>query len=413
MWRRKCRLHKAVLRSTSRYLPAASVMLIALYTPRSLSEFHPSTRVTTVSLAQQFIKHVGPGGMSGCTLREWFSLLKQNQFRVRPRYWPRVALTTYTSSLNSMNVRRERRFEAEVESTEVPPPLIVLGIWRSGTTHLHNLLSKDPRYAWPNTYQALFPNTFLTTEQKTAPSLDKMMAPTRPMDNVELACAQPQEDEFAMIPSGLTFACQFAFTETGDDYWRFMTLRNASAAEVAQWKAKLLWFLKKLTFKHQRPLVLKSPGHTGRIKLLLDMFPNAKFVHIYRNPYDVVRSTIHTGRAVLPHWTFQRITEDQAKSLDRHAELSDAFFEEKSLIPSGSLCEVAFEELDAEPVETMRRIYEDLSLPSFEETESDLRRYVDSLRSYKKNSLSNLPDETKRGIAQRLRRCFEEWGYDA
>ena len=366
-----------------------------------------------MSLSEQFIKHVGPGGMSGCTLSEWFAILKQNRFAIRARYWPRAALTTFNSAMNSMKMKGERQFDAEVEATEVQPPLIVLGVWRSGTTHLHNLLAKDTRYAFPNLYQALFPNTFLSTEEKMAPSLDRMMAPTRPMDKVKIACAEPQEDEFALVPSGLSFACQFAFTATGEDYWRFMTLRNASDDEIKQWKAKLLWFLKKVTFKYQRPLVLKAPGHMGRIKLLLEMFPDAKFVHIRRHPYDVFRSAIHAGETVLPHWTFQRIIEDEAVMLDRHAELCEAFFEEKGLIPSGNFCDIAFEELNANPMETIRSIYEQLSLPDFAEVEPTLREYVDSLKGYKKNSLSELPDATKQQISKRLAQCFEAWGYDS
>lgn len=351
--------------------------------------------------------------MSGCTVSEWFALLKQNRFAIIPRYWPRAALTTLNSAMNSMKMKRERKFDEEVKATAVQPPLIVLGVWRSGTTHLHNLLAKDARYAFPNMYQALFPNTFLSTEEKMAPSLDRMMTPTRPMDKVKIACAVPQEDEFALIPSGLSFACSFAFTKTGEDYWRFMTLRNASGAEVEQWKAKLHWFLKKVTFKYQRPLVLKSPGHMGRIKLLLELFPDAKFVHIRRHPYDVFRSAIHAGETILPHWTFQRIIEDEAALLDRHAELCDAFFEEKDLIPSGNFCEIAFEDLDSNPMETICRIYEQLSLPDFAEFEPTLREYVDSLKGYKRNSLSELSEATKQRISRRLAQCFEAWDYES
>lgn len=286
-----------------------------------------------MTLRNQFIKHVGPGGMSGCTLGEWFAHLRRNRFAISPRYWPRVAMTTFNSAMNSTNMRRERQYDAEVAAIDVPPPLIVLGIWRSGTTHLHNLLSKDDRYAFPNTFQALFPNTFLTTEEKTSSLLNSFMTPERPMDNVKQDCSQPQEDEFALVPAGLSYVCGFAFPKTGDDYWRFLTLRDTTAEEKEQWKAKWLWFLKKLTFKYKRPLVLKSPGHTCRIKLLLEMFPDAKFVHIRRNPYAVFRSAIYAGIQVSPYWIVQRYEQDQEALLDYHAKLYEAFFEERDLIP--------------------------------------------------------------------------------
>jgi len=108
-----------------------------------------------VSLRQTFIKHVGPAGLSSCRLHEWLAILRQNRFAVDVRYWPRAAFTTFNSVLNSFWSWREKKFDNDIANTKVPPPLIVLGIWRSGTTHLHNLLSKDDRFAFPTTYQAL------------------------------------------------------------------------------------------------------------------------------------------------------------------------------------------------------------------------------------------------------------------
>ena len=52
-----------------------------------------------------------------------------------------------------------------VEATPVEPPLFILGHWRHGTTHLHNLLAQDPQFAYPTLYQTLYPRTFLTTER--------------------------------------------------------------------------------------------------------------------------------------------------------------------------------------------------------------------------------------------------------
>ena len=40
-------------------------------------------------------------------------------------------------------------------------------------------------------------------------------------------------------------------------------------------------------------LLIKSPVHTGRVKLLLDLFPNAQFIYIHRNPYQVFKSAVH------------------------------------------------------------------------------------------------------------------------
>ena len=60
---------------------------------------------------------------------------------------------------------RKRRWHAAIEATPCRPPLFVLGHWRSGTTHLHNLLAQDiDQFAYANTYQVINPHTFLATE---------------------------------------------------------------------------------------------------------------------------------------------------------------------------------------------------------------------------------------------------------
>ena len=61
----------------------------------------------------------------------------------------------------------------------VEAPLFILGHYRSGTTHLHNLLALDPQFAAPTFFQALNPHTFLSTERFVAPVADRLIARRR------------------------------------------------------------------------------------------------------------------------------------------------------------------------------------------------------------------------------------------
>ena len=52
-----------------------------------------------------------------------------------------------------------------------------------------------------------------------------------------------------------------------------------------------MYFVKSLSYRNDsRRLILKSPPSTARIGVLLEAFPRAKFVYLYRNPYDVFYS---------------------------------------------------------------------------------------------------------------------------
>ena len=366
-----------------------------------------------MSWQDAIVKHIGPGGLSGCTLAEWLRMLSRNRFAVDLRYWPRAAAITLHCALNSFWSHVEnRRYAARVKETSVPPPLFILGVWRSGTTHLHNLLCQDDRFAWPNTYQAFFPHTFLCTEEWNARTLQRFMPSTRPMDNVRNGVEMPQEDEFAMAASGFSFLIgSMTFPRTDQYFRRFLSLRDATPEEIDAWKSCLMRFLQKLTFKYDRPLVLKSPAHTSRIRLLLELFPDAKFVNIHRHPHAVFQSSVHTAKKAMPYWTLQAHEQSVDQTFKDSAEIFDAFFEQRHLIPPENFCEIAYEQLDQNPIEQLRHVYETLDLPDFNFVEPRIRDYTLSLKGYRKNSFPELSNDIRERLAREWSRCFEEWGY--
>jgi hypothetical protein len=191
-----------------------------------------------------FAERFGPCGFTGSTFGDWLRVLYRNRFAVDVAYWPRAAAITLNSLSNSLARRWENwRYAATIAPTAVPPPLFVLGIWRSGTTHLHNLLSQDDRFAFPNTFQVLYPHSFLSTEGWYAKAVRWFTPATRPMDNVKSGVGEPQEDEFAMMVSGLSMVIgSMCFPRSGQYYRRFLTLHDATPAEIEAWKSHLPGF---------------------------------------------------------------------------------------------------------------------------------------------------------------------------
>src|SRR5271165_7119907 len=99
----------------------------------------------------------GPSLLGGILWTDWMRLLRENSFRVSPKYALRALSVTACALSNSISALRERREYGPLLADVRPePPLFVLGHWRSGTTHLHNLLCLDERFAFPNFYQALY-----------------------------------------------------------------------------------------------------------------------------------------------------------------------------------------------------------------------------------------------------------------
>jgi hypothetical protein len=370
-----------------------------------------------MSWREAFLIRCGAGAFAGITLGRWLRVLRDNHFAVDRPYWGRAAVITLASIPNTLFSGWENLLHGrKVRDTRVHPPLFILGIWRSGTTHLHNLLAQDDRFGYADTYQVFYPHTFLTTEKRNAKLVGFFLPKQRPQDNMALGVQEPQEDEFALCSlTGRAWPLGWAFPRRAGYYDRYLTLRGLSEGELTEWKTALTSLVRKLSFKYGRPLVLKSPGHTCRIKLLLELFPGAKFVHIHRNPYVVFQSTRHMIRTVTPWWALQRPHHGdlEERIIRQYKEVYEVYFEERRLIPKGHFYEVGFEELEADPSGQVRGIYEALGLPDFGQVEPALRRYLDSLAGYKKNTFPELPADLRACMAREWRRCFDEWDYPA
>ena len=293
-------------------------------------------------------------------------------------------------------------------------PVFILGHWRSGTTLLHNLISLDSQFTFPNLHEVLFPGNFLVTE-RVASSLTGWLVPkTRPMDNVETGFHMPQEDEVALLLlSGLSPYLMLAHPNDPSKYERYFELNDLPAKERNRWKECFLYFVKKLTIKNNKPIVFKSPTHTFRIPILLEMFPNAKFIYIYRDPYAVYNSSMHLRRTLFAENGLAKIVMDetmQNDAMSMYSHCIEAYERTRSLVPAGNLHEIRFEDLEADPLGEMHRIYQGLGLSGWESIEPAIQQKLPELNRYRKNSF-NMSEELMRKVYERWKPSFERYGY--
>ncbi len=363
------------------------------------------------------LKHrwnVGNNYLAGITSGAWLKLLREN--RVDPIYWHRAAFITLTSVMNSIARRKEeQRFGGEIEAVRVAPPVFILGHWRSGTTHLHNLLAQDTqRFAFPNTYQVVNPHTFLTTEASATRRFAWMVPPTRPMDAMAMGFALPQEDELALCLMSLRSPyLGISFPRAEEVLERYLDFDGVADAEIEEWKDALMFFLKKLTLKYGRTLVLKSPTHTARIRMLLELFPDARFVAIHRDPYQVFRSCRRYHDTATWFTYLQRPNREAIDDaiLRRYTRLHDAFFAQRELIPAGKYHEIRFDDLERNPEREMEMLYAALDLGEFAAFRPKLRSYLATQEDYRKNEFAPLDAATRGMVGDAWSRSFETWNY--
>jgi hypothetical protein len=345
-------------------------------------------------------------------------MLKQYGEKIPPRYWPRTMFTTSMSLMNSViSIREQNKYHQQLESIQIDSPIFIIGHYRSGTTHLWKLITQDERFIFPYVTDSIFPNTLLTF-QNVARKLAQWFGPdTRPQDDIKQSANSPLEEEFGICASTfLSIQLSRYFPEYRDHFKYLLTMRDATAQERALWKDALRLFAKKLMYMKgtdDSTILFKAPTITAKIDLVLEAFPNARFIHIYRNPYRVFKSTVKMEKDTLPLCSFQSFHLENLEQyiLWRYREMYEAFFATKPLIPEGHFTQIAYEDLVKDRAGAVERIYHDLNLTSFEGLKPRLQRYINAISDYETNDYDDLSTDKKREIVDAWRPCFEAFAY--
>ena len=148
-----------------------------------------------------------------------------------------------------------------------------------------------------------------------------------------------------------------------------------------------------MTVRRAAPLVLKSPPHLGRLPVLLEMFPDARFVHIVRDPYAVFPSTVRFWDSLTDAVALHDPTGEGVRDMvfDFFERLYRSFERARASVPVGQLVEVRFEDLLRDPVGEMGRLYDALGLGEFERVGPRVEAYFAERRDYRASSYPRDP----------------------
>ncbi len=347
--------------------------------------------------------------IAGARWRDWKRLRKENS--VPPRYWHRSMLQSLLSSRNE----KLAKIDDQVSLAEVDPepPLFILGHWRSGTTHLQYLLSQDPSFGVPNNYQCCFPGSCLKSEEGHGRQIARWVPSRRLQDNMAQSLKTPGESEMALASLGApTPYLSWAFPQRTAHFLRFLSLREATDAERNAWKSAMKYCVRKWTWIYRRPLLLKSPPNTARIRWLLELFPDARFVHIHRHPLEVYQSSLHLYDVWKSRIAFlQRpdFSDMEDRVLRLYQEMHKALEADKGLIPLGNYHALRFENLERNPLGELQNLYESLRLGPL--PINSLKKYLSTIRCYKKNNYPKLKWAERNRVTEAWGPWLRSWGY--
>ncbi len=345
----------------------------------------------------------------------WIRLLRENGGADRAYLGRLCGILLATALAGPLRVLERAVYAARVRRAEVAPPLMILGYGRSGTTHLHNLLAQDPNHGSVTTLQCIVPTFFLLADALPRGLLNGLAPATRPMDNVRVALDLPQEEELAIANSThLSFLHHLSFPRrTRRLHRRYARMEGLDERELAEWARVYRAIARKAAFRsRRRRLVLKSPSNLVRLGHVLGVFPEARFVHIVRNPYTVYASLVNMYRKLMPAHQLQAVgwAEVERGIVRAYRSNMRRYLGDRALIPPGRLVEMRFEDLEADPVGELRRVYGGLGLEGWAAAKPAAERYLESLRGYRKNRFE-LDSETVARVESQWAFALDEWGY--
>ena len=351
----------------------------------------------------------------GMCFTTWIAFLIRNRFHVSPSLAYKAVLITLVSLLNSgMWLLEWLVLGWAIRRTKLDPrPLIVLGHWRSGTTWLHELLGLDPQFTSPSTYQAMAPNHFTISKWWVTRLFFWLLPARRPMDNMPMGWDRPQEDEFALCNVGTPSPyLTIAFPNHPPAYEEYLTLKDVDEAARTQWKNSLRHFLQKVTFVHRKRLIIKSPPHTARVRTLLELFPDARFVYLVRDPFVLFPSTVHLWKRL---YETHGLQVPNFAGLEEHVlttfmRIYESFEADRGLIPPGRLYEVRYEDLVADAPARMAEIYQQLELGDYQAVRPAVESYLAGNSDYQTNRYV-LSEADREAVSKRWRPFIEKYGY--
>ncbi|MEM6624035.1 MAG: sulfotransferase [Pseudomonadota bacterium] len=298
---------------------------------------------------------------------------------------------------------------------QMPPPIFILGHWRSGTTHLYNIMSLGAFGYVPPVAVGL-PWDMFGIARALRPLLERALPEHRWIDRIPVTPTSPQEDEIAIASmTDLSFYHGIYFPDAFDRLIdRGLFFDDCSAAEVAEWESRFTYFLRKLALDQGQRLLIKNPVYTGRVAHLRRLYPQAKFIHIHRKPLDVFLSMRNFYARLLEVMALQTVPPDldiDATILRVYDRMMTRFAEDTADLAAPDFVELPYAQLDADPIGAVRTIYETLELDGFEAAQPAFDAYLAQLGRFEKNSFRKDADAAAK-VSAHWQPWIDRWQYD-
>jgi len=343
--------------------------------------------------------------MAPAPIDVWLRLFATPGVTVRPRFLLRLGFALAASGAGTILTLPERLItglligrayrRSRGRLDHGPGVVIVLGYYRTGTTHLHYLLSCDPRFHTPRWRQAMAPQGFLASWAVIQIAMAPFLSNNRPQDDVSIGPEWPAEDDFATSNWALASALpgRLVAPSAHEHFARFHDLERLTDAERERWRLAQFGFLWKMSrlAGPRRMILLKTPSHTARVRALCDLLgeENVRFVHLSRDPDAVIRSNVRMAERLSSQLITDPADPEQVRErvTREYIDTERKYDREREALSADRVVEIRYEDLVANPLAVVRTMYERWGIEWSEDAQARMRRYLAQTRGYKAASM--------------------------
>lgn len=356
-----------------------------------------------------------PHPLIGANVSTLVRLVAENGWPSR-RFMPDLALAGLSALVRAPASALEAGYMAlGREAGGERPPVFIVGHWRSGTTHLFNLLSGGGDVAYATPVSVGLPWDFVLLGRALAPLLNRAIPAGRGIDAMAVTPESPQEDELALAsmtrPSyyhGIYFPRHFARHMAAGLFFDGCDVRAR-----ARWQKALHGFTEKIARRHPgRQILVKNPAHSAKIDAIREIWPEARFIHAVRDPHAVLVSTRRMFADLLDMLALQDHdpAEVERAIVAAYPRMMDKLAADAESLPEECFAEVRFEDLEQDPLAEVARLAPFIDPHRPEDILRGAERHMAQVAGYEKRTRAIDP-EVAATVGAHWAAQLERWNY--
>lgn len=318
------------------------------------------------------------GGQLSWRLEQTIDSVCQTDWNALGRFGLRYIFNWHLG--NRLRIVELLKRRPDIEATEIERPIIITGLFRTGTTYLHNVLAADPANRAARMWELAHPvgrkrdllgdDAWRRWRGSHEVAMDDLMVPEQA--EAHKVTVDAWEEDFFLLENDS--AIMVFFVGLGD-YRYGMRMLDWDMVEPYQWhkrQLQILWAQRSAT-----RWLLKCPWHLWNLQALLAVYPDARIIQTHRGLVDTIGSQCSLSARIASKFRRNLDLREVGRFwLDYSRMGLERGFSARAELPEAQVYDVRLGDLRSRPFEVIEEIYSRFDLPMSDALANKLRARI-------------------------------------